>query len=125
MDGPGQGAKAATGAMKKGADLMNQALGDLDLPKLRSACQGITDSLTIRLPASLPTPDPDLTNALQFLVDDGTELKSACDELDDPPTDGQLTAVEDAMHQLGADMRTAGTIINREGDLLMSEANRQ
>lgn len=95
-----------------------------DVSALKVACQDITDPLTLRLPAGLPSPDPDTTNALQYLVDDGAALSTACTGLTDPPTDAQLTAVEDAVHQLGADLSTAGTIMNRNGDLLRAEAGR-
>lgn len=121
LDGPGKGVKAATDDASEGIDAMNAAK---DISALKIACQNITDPLTLRLPAGLPSPDPDTTNAFQYLVDDGTALSIACSSLTDPPTDAQLTAVEDAMHQLGTDLTTAGTIMNRNGDLLRAEAGR-
>jgi hypothetical protein len=124
MDGPGQGAEAATDAAAKGFARMNQANNAGDIAGFSNACPGVTNPLTIRLPASLPTPDPDLTNALQFLVDDGKALKTACEAFDKAPTEGHLDAVTEAIQQLGADMTTAGEIIIRNGDLLLSEAER-
>ena len=65
-----------------------------------------------------------MTNALQYVVDDAKMLESACAALDDPPTKPQLKTVQAAMRQLGADMDAGGTIMDRNGDLLHSEAGR-
>ena len=75
-----------------GITAMGQAADDTDLSALRNACLDVTNPLTIPLPASLPTPDPDVTNVLQYLVDDGKALQSACDRLSDPPSSDQLSA---------------------------------
>lgn len=124
IDGPGKGARAATDAAGEGIDKMTEAADARDAPGLRNACKDVTDPLMIRLPASLPAPDQDVTNALQFLVDDAKVLAAACDVFGDPPTESQLTAVVDAMDQLGSDLKTAGQIIIRDGDLLRSAAGR-
>jgi hypothetical protein len=121
-DGPGQGANAATTDAAEGVDRMTAAIDAQDSAGLRDACQNVTDPLTIRLPASLPTPDADMTGALQQLVKDAEVLKSACDEFGDPPTEGQLAAVAEGMDQLATDMETTGNILIRNGDLLNSAA---
>lgn len=132
LDGPGLGADEATEAAGAGVEKMQQAADAGDLTGFANACPDATNPLTIRLPASLPTPDPDMTAAFQQLVDDGEVLKSACDAFGtalaratgggDPPTEGQLDAVLEAIRQIGTDMQTAGTILIRNGDLLRSAA---
>ena len=125
IDGPGKGADGATDAASEGIDKMNQAAEERDAAGLKNACQDVTNPLTIRLPASLPTPDADLNNAMELVVDDAKALEQACDAFGDPPTESQLTAVVDALDQLGTDMKTLGTIMIRDGDLLQSEAARR
>ena len=124
IDGPGKGAVGATDAASEGIDPMIQAADEGDAWGLKNACQDVTDPLTIRLPASLPTPDADLNNAMELVVDDAKAMEQACDALGDPWTESQLTAVVDALDQLGTDMKTLGTIMIRDGDLLQSEAGR-
>ena len=97
----------------------------VDTPLEFLACQQITDPLTIRLPASLPAPDPDVTNALKFVIDDARSLATACTALTEPPVEAQkkaIDAVDDAAEQLGTDMQALGTIMMRNGDLLRSAA---
>ncbi|MCT7373375.1 hypothetical protein A7R75_30925 [Mycolicibacterium llatzerense] len=114
--GPGAGAKRATADAGRGVDKMTAAEG---VRATVNACTSVTDPLTIRLPAALPTPDPDLTNALTTLVDDGKTLAAACAALGGAhPTDADVDAVMSASSQLGDDFQTAGNIINRDGDLV-------
>ena len=53
---------------------------------VRAVCEEISCRITDELPAVLPTPDPDLTRALQALIDDGNELRWTSRELADPLT---------------------------------------
>ena len=124
LDGPGAGARAATDQSARALTAFNDAVDAQDIGQLKDACQGMAGPLTLRLPAALPTPDPDTTTVLQYLVDDGKALSMACTALTDPPTDEQLDAVQDGVHQLGTDLETTGTIMSRNGDLLRAESRR-
>jgi hypothetical protein len=82
------------------------------------ACRLGTEPLTIDMPAELPTPDPDLTNALQALVDDGSLLAYACDGLATGHPDASAERVADtAFINLETDLRTAGEILHRDHDM--------
>jgi hypothetical protein len=122
FDGAGQGAFEATDAASKSIDRMGQAADEGDTGRFRAACQDATDPLTIRLPASLPTPDSDLTKALQALVGEAKTLSAACGTVSDPPTDSQLAAVTDAVNQVGSNLKTVGQIMIRNGDLAKAAA---
>lgn len=120
IDGPGAGARRALDDVGSGWERMNAADS---IAQMVNACQSVTDSLTLRLPAALPSPDPDTTKALTFLIEDGEMLAAACSRVgSDNPTEADLDAVEAAIHQLGQDLQTTGTIMNRNGDLLASAA---
>lgn len=119
MAGPGVGAKRATADAGRAVDKMMAAEG---VRATVNACASVTDPLTIRLPAALPTPDPDLTNALTALVADGKALATACTALGgDHPTEADVDAVMNASSQLGDDFQTAGMIIDRDGDLVAAK----
>ncbi len=121
-EGPGKGAKAATDEVGKAVDRLSQAAAAGDLTGLRNACPDVADPLTTRLPASLPTPDQDLTNSLRLVIYDATVLKEACDALGNTPTENQIDRVFRAIHDVGRDMQTLGDVIMRDSDLLRSEA---
>ena len=69
-----------------GTDKLNTAIGNADVRAAKAACEDTTQPVTIRLPAVLPTPDPDMTNGFQSLVDAGNKLAEKCEALTDPPT---------------------------------------
>jgi hypothetical protein len=50
------------------ADAINDAIKQKDIGTIKAKCQQITQDLTIRLQAYVPTPDADLTNAFQNLI---------------------------------------------------------
>lgn len=122
MDGPGRGGYAAIMDAGEGIDGVNAAADSTNIAALKTACRDISDPLTIRLPPATPAPDADLTNAIDALIADGTDMHNACTNLTDPPTAAQLDALEAAMGQLGDDLRTTGTIMKRNGDIFHSAA---
>jgi hypothetical protein len=128
--GPGTGALRAIEDIGKGIAQVGEASKGVtdahDLQnRLASGCRTITNALTIRMPASLPTPDPDMTNVLQFLIDDGKALESACNAaMSDPPTEAQLLAVPEALYPIITDLETHATIRLRNADLMYAEGKR-
>jgi hypothetical protein len=63
---------------KAAAHSVATALNNRDVEVARSACEDFTQTLTIRLPPTLPTPDPDETNGLQSVVDLGDDVAAKC-----------------------------------------------
>ena len=124
LSGPGKGARAATDQAAAGLSDFTQAANDQDVSALKGACRRLAEPLTLRLPASLPTPDPDTTTVMNWLVEDAGKVSQACTALTDPPTGDQLDAVQTGVERLADDMDTAGTIMSRNGDLLRAESQR-
>jgi len=100
------------------ADALSTAADNHDIAALKTACQDMTQPLTIELPAHLPTPDADLTHALKIVVDDASRAGSGCARLADPPNPTDLRTLGDALRALGTDTRTASHIMKRDGQIL-------
>ena len=45
-----------------------------DVNAAKAECEDMTQPIDIKLAATLPTPDPDLTNALQAIIDDARNV---------------------------------------------------
>ena len=71
LDGPGIGVEEAFEASGSALDVVTDAFKRGDEAAVRAACTKITRLLTDELPAAMPTPDPDLTRALQILESAG------------------------------------------------------
>ncbi len=84
-----------------------------------NACQNLTGILSIRLQAALPAPDPDLTNALTNVIQDGRDLEVTCEALHKTNgSAGALAATNTVHDQLVNDIKIAGNIITRNEDLI-------
>ena len=101
-----------------GTDKLNAALDQQDVRGTKVACDDTTQPITIRLPAVLPTPDPDMTNGFQSLIDAGNNLAQKCAALTDPPTPEALHSLSDAMGNFSAALRFTGNIMKRDGSIL-------
>ena len=91
-----------------------------DEAAVRGACDRITGRIIEELPAALPTPDPDLTLALQALIDDGNELRWAESELADPPTPLQREALQSRFGDLMSSLHAVSSIFEHDCALLDS-----
>lgn len=101
-------------------DKLNMAIEIVDVRATKVACEDTTRPVTVRLPALLPTPDPDLTNGYQSLVDAGNNVAEKCGALTDPPTRTALQALTEAMGKLSDALRFTGNIMERDGSILMA-----
>jgi hypothetical protein len=89
-------------------DSMTTAMKAHDVYNTRLTCRQVTEPLTIDLSSQLPTPDPDLTNVLQALVNDGNQRAHACNGLaDGPPDESHKRAGDTAFENLELDLKTA------------------
>jgi TPR repeat protein len=120
LDGPGAGVEDAFVASDSALDEIINAFKRGDGAAVRAACNKITRVLTHELPAALPTPDPDLTRALQALIDDGNELSWADRELAGPLTPQQRETMQSRCGDLASSLHTLASIYERDGDILES-----
>ena len=96
------------------------AKNDGDVSAMKSACQQVSEQLTVQLAAHLPTPEPDLTHALQSVVDAGATFATKCDALTDPARSSDLQSLWEALLTVSSAMTTAtrffsGTEDSRRG----------
>ena len=80
-----------------------------DVNDAKADCEDMSQPIDIKLAAYLPTPDPDLTNALGVVIDDAKKVGISCAKaLRDPST-----ANENTFHapgdKLWSDFDTVGT----------------
>jgi hypothetical protein len=120
LDGPGIGVEEAFEASGSALDEVTDAFKRGDEAAVRAACTKITRLLTDELPAAMPTPDPDLTRALQALIDDANEMSWAERELADPPTPQQRETMQSRFGDLVLSVHTVASIYERDGDILES-----
>jgi hypothetical protein len=118
LDGLGAGAEDAFEASGSALDQVIAAFKAGDETAIRTVCTDITRVLTDELPAVLPTPDPDLTRALQALIDDGNELAWASRDLTEPLTPMQREALQSRFGDLVSSLHTVASIYERDGDIL-------
>jgi TPR repeat protein len=87
---------------------------------IRAACNKSADPLINQLPAELPTPDPDLTRALQALIDDANEMRWAGRDLSDPLTAKQLETIQCRLGDIASSMHAVRSIYDRHCEILES-----
>ena len=98
------------------------AVNDGDVSAVKSACQQVNEQLTIQLAAHLPTPEPDLTHALQSVVDAGATFATKCDALTDPARSSDLQSLWEALLTVLNEMTTADSIFQRDQRILEGAA---
>lgn len=102
----------------RGSYASTAALNRRDVNGAKAGCQDFAEPLTIELPAHLPTPDADLTDALNVVVEAAQITAAACAAVTDPLDPSDADAAVDTLGHLGADMKTAGLILKRDGQIL-------
>jgi hypothetical protein len=109
----------ATSAM----DNVRSAVNDGDVSAMKSACQEVREQLTIPLAAQIPTPDPDLTHALQSVIADAETFATKCNALPDTERSSDLQSLWEALSTVWNDMVTLDTIMDRD-QRIIEGANR-
>ena len=118
LEGPGAGAEQAFEASGSALDDVIAAFKAADETAIKAVCDKITHLLTEELPTVLPTPNPDLTRALQALIDDANEINWASGELADPLTPQQREALQSRFGDLVSSFHMVASIYERDGDIL-------
>ena len=99
-------------------DKVQNAVNNGDVSAMKSACQQVSEQLTIQLAAHLPTPEPDLTHTLQSVVDAAATFATKCDALTDPARSSDLQSLWEALMTVMNDMTTADSILQRDHRIL-------
>jgi hypothetical protein len=120
LDGPGTGLEDVFEASGPALDEVTDAFKHGDEAAVRTACTKVARLLTDELPASLPTPDPDLTRALQALIDDANEMSWAQRELAGSPTPQQRETMQSRLGDIATSIHALLTIFERNDGILES-----
>ena len=120
LDGPGDDAEQVFDAAGSALDDFVAAFKAGDEFTVRAVCDKISCLITDELPALLPTPDPDLTRALQALIDDGNELRWTRREFADPLTAAQRETLQARLGDIASSMHAVGSIYERDCEILES-----
>ena len=89
-----------------------------DETSLRALNAQLSRLVTDALSGGLPTPDPDLTRALQGVLDDADEFRWTDRELATPLTPEQRETLLSRTSSLGASIAAAGSIFVRDLEIL-------
>ncbi|MGZ4564244.1 MAG: hypothetical protein ACXVX6_11860 [Mycobacterium sp.] len=82
-----------------------------DINALRSACSAVHDEQTVGLQAHLPTPDPDLTAALQSEINDFHTAMHMCMSLGPNSTPEDLERADSFVDQAIEDLKVVNDIL--------------
>ena len=78
----------------------------------------MTQPIDIIVGAHIPTPDPDLTNALQAIIDDARNVATSCEKALTDPSATNKNTFDASVDKLRSDFRAAGDIMVRDGKIL-------
>ncbi len=99
-------------------DAVRTAVNARDVSAAKLACRAASEHLTDELSTHIPTPEPDLTHALQSLVTDAETFAAECNALTDPAQSSDLQTLWKALLTVLNDMTTAGSIMKRDQRIL-------
>ena len=120
LDGPGARVGEANEAAESAIAEFIDAVDHRDAMAIRAACDKSADPLINQLPGELPTPDPDLTRALQALIDDANEMSWASRDLSDPLTAKAVETIQSRLGDIASSMHAVGSIYDRDCEILES-----
>ena len=86
-----------------------------DIAGLAGACQQLQDANATGLQADLPTPDPNLTIAIQDMIDDVHTAVHICTSFGPTSSTGEIDQLRLYFAHAGAHLQTATKIMKRDG----------
>lgn len=101
-------------------DAMNAAADKGDIRGAKASCDDVAQQLATRIPTALPTPDPDMTGALQSVIDAGHALSAKCAALSDSPPADAVHQVDQAVGHLGAALAVMGNVVQRDAVVIVN-----
>ena len=86
-----------------------------DIAGVAAACQQLHDADAAGLQADLPTPDPDLTIAVQDMIDDAQTAAHICISIGPTSSTDEINQLRSYFAHAGAHLQTANEIMKRDG----------
>jgi len=118
IDGPGEIVGESFETAMHAFDDLSDSFRRADTAALRAANRDMCVRFIDELPAVIPTPDPELTRALQGLLDDAHEWLWTERELSDPLTPQQRETIQSRGGELLSRMQVVGAILERDYAIL-------
>ena len=120
MKGHIDGGGTLLGSVMTTIDAMNAAADKGDIGAAKASCDDVAQQLATRIPTALPTPDPDMTAALQSVIDAGHALSARCAALTNPPPADAVHEVDQAMGHLGAALAVMANVVQRDAVVVVN-----
>lgn len=114
------GAGGLLGSIVATLDAMSAAANRGDIRSAKASCDEIAQQLAGRIPKALPTPDPDMTAALQSVIDAGHTLAARCAALTSPAPADAVHQVDQAVGHLGASLAVMGNVVQRDAVVIVN-----
>ena len=89
-----------------------------DVNTAKAECHDMAEPVDIKLAPHVPTPDPDLTNAFQAIIDDARNVAPSCEKALTDPSATNKNTFDASVDKLKSDFRAAGDITIRDGKIL-------
>ncbi|WP_231737666.1 hypothetical protein [Mycobacterium sp. IS-1742] len=97
---------------------VQDALAARDVEDIRFYCSQMVAPITVEMSGIVDTPDPDLTRAMQRVVDSARDVESRCAALAEPPDQGSLDALHAAFGRVASDLDAMVRIVDRDATIM-------
>jgi hypothetical protein len=89
-----------------------------DVNAAKAKCEDTTQPIDTNVGALVPTPDPDLTNALHAMIHDARNVGISCARAVTDPSTTNTNTFHASVDKLRSDFSAAGDIMIRNGKIL-------
>jgi prophage DNA circulation protein len=97
---------------------VQDALTARDVGDIRFYCSQMVAPVTVEMSAIVDTPDPDLSRAMQSVVDSARDIEARCATLAEPPDQASLDALHDAFGRVASNLDAMVRIVDRDATIM-------
>ncbi|KUI27601.1 hypothetical protein [Mycobacterium sp. GA-2829] len=97
---------------------VQDAIAARDAAAIKFYCSQMLAPITVEMSGIVDTPDPDLTRALQTVVESARDVEGRCAVLPDPPDQTALDALHTAFGQVASDLDAMVRIVDRDATIM-------
>jgi hypothetical protein len=110
--------KTAVDESSKAIDGFEALQKSPDVTAAKAGCQDMTQPIDIKLGFHIPTPDSDLTNALQAIIDNAGNVGTSCENAITDPSTANKKTFGASVDKLRSSFTAAAQIMVRDGKIL-------
>jgi hypothetical protein len=97
---------------------VQDALVARNVEDIRFYCSQMVAPITVEMSSIVDTPDPDLTRAMQTVVDSARDVEARCTTLREPPDQASLDALHAAFGRVATDLDAMVGIVDRDATIM-------